>query len=357
MVEVVAPRGRWAIHLLLTLGLSALAACHPTQIQAARNIPAAEASAYPDLLAYLPDGRRLNFRCAGQGAPTVILESGYGADSLAWPRVQSELSKRYRVCAYDRAGYGFSDPGPEPRDGAAIARDLDRGLRAARINGPLILVGHSAGALYVRLLAARRPAEIRGLVLADPTVEHQDRRFAELLGPGSGSLAPLRARAARCEAAAEANKLPSTNPDLARCVPAAQDNLPASVNAARRAEALRPSYWRARASELENLFDRTSDQIDRSAPALERVPMIVLTAGDAYASLPEPARTAVRSFWVQLHQEIAARTLRGEARIVQGSGHMMMKDRPDAIIAAVDEMAATRRSRGASANALATPAG
>ena len=136
----------------------ALLACAPPPAAAA------DASAGPGLLAKLPDGRKLNFRCTGAGAPTVLLEGGYSADSLSWGRAKAALAKSYRVCSYDRAGAGFSDPGPMPRDGAAIARDLDRGLAAARIPGPYILVGHSAGGLYVRLFSNRRPQDVVGMV-------------------------------------------------------------------------------------------------------------------------------------------------------------------------------------------------
>lgn len=329
-------RGR---RLAAAFVLSLLAACGPGSPQAARKPPPAEAEAYPDLLARLPDGRNLNFRCAGAGKFTVILESGYGAGSLAWPRVQPELAKRYRVCAYDRAGYGFSDPGPEPRDGTAIVRDLDRGLKAARIKGPYILVGHSAGGLYARLFASRRPKDVAGLVLVDTSVEHQEARFAEFLGTRTSGTAGIRARAQRCLEAAEQKALPSTDPKLAACSPTPNEKLPASVNAARLAQAQRPGYWGAQVSELDNLWTRTSDEIDAAPPTYGDMPLIVLTAGEAYAELPEAARGVVRELWAALHREVAARSTEGQARVVAGSGHLMMRDRPDAIIAAVDEVA------------------
>jgi pimeloyl-ACP methyl ester carboxylesterase len=58
---------------------------------------------------------RMNIDCSGQGSPTVILESGSGGPSLDWLMVQPEVAKFSRVCSYDRAGYGWSDSGPEPR--------------------------------------------------------------------------------------------------------------------------------------------------------------------------------------------------------------------------------------------------
>ncbi|MBA4012340.1 MAG: hypothetical protein C0481_10785 [Phenylobacterium sp.] len=300
---------------------------------------AADPSAGPQLLAPLPDGRKLNFRCTGAGAPTVLLEGGYGADSLGWGRVKVGLAKSYRVCTYDRAGAGFSDPGPLPRDGAAIARDLDRGLTAAGIDGPFIVVGHSAGALYVRLFSNRRPQDVVGMVLVDPSVEHQDRRFAAMFGEGAGGTGPLRARAVQCLAAAEAGTLPSSEPPLDRCVPPARSTQSPTAAAARRAEALRPSTWRARISEIDTIWNATSDQLDAGRQSYGDLPLVVLTADGTYAAAPEALREPLANLWWGLHRELARRSSRGVSRQVAGSSHMMMTDRPDAIIAAVNEVA------------------
>ncbi|CAN7330457.1 alpha/beta hydrolase [Phenylobacterium sp. LjRoot164] len=319
--------------LLLPLLALALAACD------APEAAAADPSASPELLARLPDGRKLNFRCAGTGAPTVLLEGGYAADSLGWGKVKAALAKSYRVCSYDRAGAGFSDAGPLPRDGAAIARDLERGLTAARIDGPYIVVGHSAGALYMRLFSNRRPQDVVGMVLVDPSVEHQDRRFAAMFGEGAAGLGPLRARAAQCLAAAEAKTLPATEPPLDRCTPPARPGQDPAAAAARRAEALRPSTWRARISELDTLWGATSDQLDAGRQSYGDLPLIVLTADGTYAAAPEAARQPLASLWWGLHRELARRSSRGISRVIEGSSHMMMTDRPDAIVAAVDEVA------------------
>jgi pimeloyl-ACP methyl ester carboxylesterase len=302
-------------------------------------VPADEASARPALLARLPDGRRLNFRCSGQGSPTVILEGGYGATSLAWGRVRAVVEKTNRVCTYDRAGLGFSDPGPLPRDGAAIARDLDRGLRAARIGGPYILVGHSAGTLYMRLLANRRPLEVVGMVLVDPSVEHQDTRFAEAFGPGAGGVGPIRLRAAKCLEAAERKALPSPEPALARCTPAPRPDQPDPVNAARLAESLRPATWQAMISELDSLWPATSDQVSAGRQSYGDLPIIVLTADGTYAKAPP-----VQELWRRLHGELAARSSRGVQRDVANSSHMLMNEQPGAVAAAIAEVAASAKT-------------
>src|SRR4051794_38164306 len=116
-------------------------------------------------------GHRLHVYVQGatSGSPTVILEGGAGLGSVTWGWVQPRIAETTRVVSYDRAGVGWSDRGPEPRDGLQIARELHAALQAAGIEGPHVLVGHSFGGLYVRMFADLYPDEVVGLVLVDPT--------------------------------------------------------------------------------------------------------------------------------------------------------------------------------------------
>jgi pimeloyl-ACP methyl ester carboxylesterase len=115
-------------------------------------------------------GRRLRIVCDGpkSASPTVILEAGSFGLAADWAEVQKRLTVQgVRSCAYDRAGMGFSDPGPQPRDGVAIVSDLEKLLKAADVPGPYVLVGHSMAGLHVRLFAVRNPQPVAGLVLVD----------------------------------------------------------------------------------------------------------------------------------------------------------------------------------------------
>ncbi len=286
----------------------------------------------------------MNFRCSGVGRTTVIFESGFGGASLAWFKVRSLLAARFRTCAYDRAGAGFSDPAPAPRDGAAIARDLDQGLRAARIQGPFIVVGHSSGGLYARIFAGFRPRDVIGLVLVDPSVPYQDRRMAERFGAGAGSLQGLIDRAQRCMTAARAGVLPSADPALKACVPT--PGLNAALDAAQLTQARNPGKWMDQVWELQTLWTSTSAEAQAASPALIGKPLIVLTADGTYAGASAGSRAAIDAFWTQLHQEIAAHSSRGREVRVEHSSHLMMLDRPDAIAAAINEVAdQSERSR------------
>jgi len=119
------------------------------------------------------DGRDLHLLAMGQGSPTVIFESGLMSTVLSWDNIQPEISKSTRTACYDRAGLGWSDPGPAPRDAERIVSELQELLKRASVPPPYILVGHSFGGLTTRLFAARYPDQVSGLILIDPVVPQE----------------------------------------------------------------------------------------------------------------------------------------------------------------------------------------
>jgi pimeloyl-ACP methyl ester carboxylesterase len=134
----------------------------------------AYANAQPKGLMYdVGGGRLMRLVCEGPAVPrrpTVIYESGAFGFSGDWANIQAVATAQgLRSCAYDRAGMGLSDPSPEPRDGVHVARDLEKLLAAARIDGPLVLVGHSMAGSRLELFAERNPGKVKGLVFVDTT--------------------------------------------------------------------------------------------------------------------------------------------------------------------------------------------
>src|SRR5215213_6497631 len=116
-------------------------------------------------------GYSLHINCTGQGSPTVILDAGSGLFSAQWVRVQQEVSDTTRVCAYDRAGMGWSEMGPDPRDAKQITSELHNLLKGAGIKGPYVLVGHSFGGMYMQTYANRYPDEVAGVALVDSSTD------------------------------------------------------------------------------------------------------------------------------------------------------------------------------------------
>jgi pimeloyl-ACP methyl ester carboxylesterase len=112
--------------------------------------------------------RRLYVHCTGSGSPTVVLVSGLAEASTYWGGwIAPAVAQNTTVCAYDRAGQGWSDPPVSPQDGAAVAADLHALLDRAQITGPYVLVGHSTGGAYARIFAARYPDQVAGMVMLD----------------------------------------------------------------------------------------------------------------------------------------------------------------------------------------------
>lgn len=128
-------------------------------------------------------GHRLHVYMEGEGRPPVVFDSALAGSCLSWSRLQNEIAKFSRTCSYDRAGMGWSDPGPEPRSIDRIADELQRLLRKINLPPPYVFVGHSYGALTALYFADRFREDVAALVLVDPpsptqwaTMTPEDRR-------------------------------------------------------------------------------------------------------------------------------------------------------------------------------------
>ena len=118
-------------------------------------------------------GRMLHIHCTGSGSPAVILEAGASAFAIDWALVQPEIARTQRVCSYDRAGSGWSDSRKSVESAASIAADLHAALQAVGEKPPYIMVGASAGGIYVRFYDVSYPGEVKGMVLVDPASEER----------------------------------------------------------------------------------------------------------------------------------------------------------------------------------------
>src|SRR5215217_5650338 len=157
--------GRWLLYpVIAMLALASIGGGYQTLGEAA------DAKAYP-MPGQLVEvgGHRLHLRCTGAGTPTVVLEPGAGemSSNLGW--IAPAVARDTRVCVYDRAGRGWSEPASTAQDGAQIATDLHTLLQRGHVPGPYVLAGHSFGGLYVLTFAARYPDEVAGMVLVDST--------------------------------------------------------------------------------------------------------------------------------------------------------------------------------------------
>lgn len=320
--------GRRILALFAALALAGPAACAPEPM---------EVYAHPQKLVALPDGRRMNLYCLGDRGPTVILDAGLGGSTFSWAEVQPRLASRFRACSFDRAGMGFSDPGPMPRDARHRVEDLHALLKAARLPGPYILVGHSLGGIDVRLYAALHPKDMAGMVLVDPSVEHQDERMAAAFGVKVGD---QNAGRRACLAAATAGLKPGT-PEYANCAGHFPESWPASLREALTRQRLSPDLHRTEVSEFESLIGPDTEALEAAPHDLGALPLVVLTGENTYRlGVPAAYAEPLSRLWTSMHDEIARQSSRGVNRVVRGAGHLIQVENPVAVVTAIDEVAA-----------------
>lgn len=212
---------RWLLYpVIAVLGLAALGGGYQT-IGAQ-----ADAAAYP-MPGRLIDvgGYGLHLNCIGSGTPTVVLQPGAGEMSSNHGWIAPAVARETRVCAYDRAGRGWSGDADTVQDAAQIAADLHVLLQAANVQGPYVLAGHSFGGLYVLTYAARYPDEVAGMVLVDSTAPADGPGPAAPAARGSYDLVdracvllstPARLGLARLYAPLEVGTLPPRSRDEVR---------------------------------------------------------------------------------------------------------------------------------------------
>jgi pimeloyl-ACP methyl ester carboxylesterase len=318
-------------------------------------------------------GRRMNVSCVGNGAPVVVLDAGLGGSAFDWRRVQQKIALHTRVCAYDRAGMGFSDPAPAPRDADAVVRDLHALLQRAAIAPPYVLVGHSLGGMHVRLFADRYPREVAGMVLVDPATEDQDVLFHRL-SPGVVRLDVAEVRMHKdCAAAAARGELRDGTrafkecglPDAAQIRAACREQGPQVCALARLYVQQHQSarYWNELALEAAASGGRSSNQVRVEQRDYGSMPLIVLTAGRSDGiPIPKREQILVWNAWKQMHDRVAALSSRGANVVVPGSGHFIQFDKPAAVVSAVEKVvhqvrAAARPSSSQRASRVSNPDG
>jgi pimeloyl-ACP methyl ester carboxylesterase len=251
-------------------------------------------------------GRRLYITCMGEGSPTVILEHGMATESDSWATVQQAVAQFTRVCTFDRAGRGKSDPAPTPRTSEDMVADLHALLENVQVPGPYILVGNSLGGFNVRIYAHKYPEEVVGLVLVDSMHADQFDRIEKALPPETPQ-DPEGLKGFR-RSFTQDYKDPSKNPEG---------------------------------------FDQlASHEQGRAVTSLGDLPMVVLASSEFRMRIPDPRfGSYMQNMWYELQRDLAGLSSNSKFVAVEDSGHFIQIDRPQAVTDAIREMVEQVRVR------------
>ena len=344
-----APNLALGIALAVTASAASAGSVTPSAVYAA-----------PQRLVAVEGARRLNLYCAGSGDPTVVLDAGSGNSMATWRHVQAQIGETTRVCAYDRAGLGFSDAAARPSDLRNIVHDLHRLVEAAPIATPFVYVGHSLAGAVGLLYVATYPEDIAGAVLVEPAFAGQVAALHAPLPPEKRDAIARSFRRgiafdAACRALARQNALVSPATAEARACVDVSGDPDTPDDTLRRVKAhlqTLPRVWEAQESELASFTpegderDVNTRELDEVHPSFGDKRLVVLSRGveEGAPGVPPAYLPQVEAAWRAGHDRIAALSTRGVNTVVPGARHYIQIDRPEAVVEAVRGVVEAARS-------------
>lgn len=287
-------------------------------------------------------GYQMHLYCQGEGSPTVILEAGQGNMGLIWAQVQPEAARSTRVCAYDRAGLGWSELGPAPRTASQVVTELRTLLAEGQVDGPYVLVAHSVGGLFTRLYAHQYPQEVVGMVLLDAV--HEDR-----LARGPAEEAKMLREIIQVMPLLYGVQKAWTVTGIPALLPASVDNSlslpPDTMRMYQSVMKAHPRYVSGVSAEVAALEDYYTEVSAAGISDLGDLPLIVISHGEpvAYAGIPPETNQLFETAWQQFQAELAAQSTRGQLIIAAHSGHNIQLEQPELVVEAIVEVVGAAR--------------
>jgi pimeloyl-ACP methyl ester carboxylesterase len=268
---------------------------------------------------FLVDGHTMRIECSGSGSPAIVLDAGLGDDGLIWGRVQPALAKTTRVCSYDRAGFGWSDALPPPRDADHIATELHGLLAEAHVTGPVVLMGHSIAGIYLRDYASRYPENVVGLIFVDGSTPLQNRNSAFKAHPNPEPPSLLEVLLKKAAFAAGiprllgecSRRLPGFDPHVAKLLAEDQCHDRSTAVAAERES-----------------FDRSGEETVHTGP-YGALPIMIFSQDPVHTAKVQTMDVVMA--WNQMQEDLKQLSTRSRRIIAKGSSHYIQGDRADLI--------------------------
>lgn len=277
------------------------------------------------------DGLTMHVDCRGSGRPVILLEAGLTAGSWSWGTVFDALAQRTEVCAYDRPGMGWSEPINRVADAGEVADRLHGVIEAAAIEGPYVLLGMSAGGVYVREYYARYPDDVVAMVLVDSAHEQQGDRLAPF--PGSEEVERMVGWCIRLQPIGVVRAVDGLSMMFDRQPGITEEARPLLMSRVNQSH-----YCASMLAESQSFEGEIHDP--RPPAALGDLPLVVLSQGkeaegdETFGFTDEQAR-AQRQVWDELQEELAALSTHSRRLIAEHSGHPIQFEQPELLIDAV----------------------
>jgi pimeloyl-ACP methyl ester carboxylesterase len=283
------------------------------------------------------DGHLLHIYPTGEGGPTVVFEGGGGHWSLDWYLVQTEVAKFTCACSYDRAGFGWSDPGVKPRTSGQMVKELHALLGHAAVPKPYVLVGASFGGHAVRLYARNYAEEVGGIVLLDARHESLDAKMPpawkklENAGKGTYRFLLLASRLRLLNTLVKLMGKKAALPPMATKLPPEMVPMYLEVG-------YPPKYWETCLDELAAVAE--SDQQVIAAGSLGNMPLVVIRHAipDLFASLPAEQAQQAEQVWQGLQVELAQQSSNSRLLVAEKSGHGIHIEQPELVVDMIRQM-------------------
>lgn len=279
------------------------------------------------------EGLSLHIDCRGQGTPTIVIESGLMSGSASWGLVHDPLARLTRVCAYDRPGMDWSEPSGELLRADLVAERLHQLLAAAGVNGKRVLMGMSAGGVFVREYYQQHPEDVVGMVLVDSSHEQQGRRLPEING-----IIDLSAVLRACSWMQPVGIIRAFDLLDESIIP---DQVDGDIAALLRAHAYQSHSCEAMLNESDGFELEVVDT--RPPQTLGDLPLLVLSQGkppadDQLEGLSRQQADNLVLRWHELQQELAALSTDSRRVIAMESGHLIHLEQPDLLISEVGRL-------------------